>query len=122
MDQNIGLLPVLDFEVFAIDDLKLSYLVVLCLDGVVGGHAHGAHAPEVLHRVKALGSLDPPGSPHSGAPDTKQQVRQPGVLLLLDVGDVAHDDVDQGVLHQAEEHEHRAAGHEHVNGLENGLV
>ena len=46
------------------------------------------------------------------------QVAYPHGLLLLDVGDVAHDDVDEGVLHQREEHEHGAAGHEHVDGLE----
>ena len=42
------------------------------------------------------------------------------VLLLLDVRDVSHDDVDEGVLHQREEHEHRAARHEHIDGLHSG--
>ena len=47
----------------------------------------------------------------------EDEVRDPHRLFLLDVGDVSHDDVDQGVLHQAEKHEHCAPGHEHVDGL-----
>ena len=37
---------------------------------------------------------------------------------LTNVCDVPHDDVDEGVLHEGEEHEDRAPGHEHVNGLQ----
>ena len=41
-----------------------------------------------------------------------------GVLVLpLDVADVPHHHVDKGVLNQTEEHEKRAGGHKHVNGL-----
>ncbi len=36
---------------------------------------------------------------------------------LFAVDDVAHEDVDQGVLHQREKDEDGAAGHEHVNSL-----
>ena len=56
--------------------------------------------------------------PHRFCNNIVHQVAYPHGLLLLDVGDVAHDDVDEGVLHQREEHEHGAAGHEHIDGLE----
>ena len=52
------------------------------------------------------------------SPGTEDEVGDAHRLFLLDVGDVPHHDVDEGVLHQREEHEHRAAGHEHVDGLE----
>lgn len=38
-----------------------------------------------------------------------------GALLAVD--DVAHENVDQRVLHQGEEDKHRAAGHEYVDSL-----
>ena len=42
-----------------------------------------------------------------------------GILVLpLDVTDVPHHHVDDGVLNQAEEHEQGAGRHEHVNGLD----
>ena len=80
-----------------------------------------------LHRLKAfLWLLWDPCCPRHARPRPRphpqQQVGQAAVLLLLDVRDVAHDDVDQGVLHQREEHEHRAAGHEHINGLHSGIT
>jgi hypothetical protein len=40
-------------------------------------------------------------------------------LVLTNVGNVPHDNVDKSVLHEGEEHEHRAPGHEHVDGLDN---
>jgi hypothetical protein len=40
-------------------------------------------------------------------------------VVLTNVGNVAHDNVYESVLHEGEEHEHRAPGHEHVYGLEN---
>ena len=43
-------------------------------------------------------------------------------FLFLNVSDVAHHNVDQGILHQAEEHENRTPRHEHVNGLEKILA
>ena len=39
-------------------------------------------------------------------------------VLPLDVTDVTHHDIDDGVLNQAEEHEQGTGGHEHVNRLE----
>ena len=39
--------------------------------------------------------------------------------LLCCVPDVAHHDVDKGVLDEAEEHEEGAGGHEHVYRLQN---
>ncbi len=36
---------------------------------------------------------------------------------LTNVSNVAHDDVDEGVLHEGEEHEHCAAWHEDVYSL-----
>ena len=101
-----------------------AHLVILVVRDLVchARHARQPHAAHVLHRLKALLVLDPPGHAHGRAPDPQQQVRQPRVLLLLDVGDVAHDDVDQGVLHQREEDEHRAPGHEHIDCLDKLLL
>ena len=39
------------------------------------------------------------------------------LVLPLDVGDVAHHDVDEGVLDQTQEHENCAATHKYVDGL-----
>jgi hypothetical protein len=36
----------------------------------------------------------------------------------MSLPDVAHHDVDEGVLYEAQEHEEGAGGHEHVNGLD----
>jgi len=36
----------------------------------------------------------------------------------MSLPDVAHHDVDEGVLYEAEEHEEGAGGHEHVYGLD----
>ncbi len=35
--------------------------------------------------------------------------------------DVAHHDVDEGVLYEAQEHEEGAGGHEHVYGLDTAV-
>jgi len=35
----------------------------------------------------------------------------------MNLPDVAHHDVDEGVLYEAQEHEEGAGGHEHVYGL-----
>jgi hypothetical protein len=40
-------------------------------------------------------------------------------VVLTNVGNVPHDNVDESVLHEGEEHKHRAPRHEHVDGLEN---
>ncbi len=36
----------------------------------------------------------------------------------MSLPDVAHHDIDEGVLYEAEEHEEGAGGHEHVYGLD----
>ncbi len=36
----------------------------------------------------------------------------------MSLPDVAHHDVDEGVLYEAQEHEEGAGGHEHVYGLD----
>ncbi len=38
--------------------------------------------------------------------------------FTLPLPDVAHHDVDKGVLYEAQEHEEGAGGHEHVYGLD----
>ena len=46
-----------------------------------------------------------------------------GILVLsLDVADVPHHHVDDGVLYQAEEHKQGAGGHKHVNGLNTNII
>ena len=42
--------------------------------------------------------------------------------LLCCFPDVAHHDVDEGVLDEAEEHEEGAGGHEHVYRLQNNNI
>ena len=73
---------------------------------------------QLLQSLKTLLLLQTAGYAQPGGPHAQQQVGQAGALLLLDVSDVPHDDVDQGVLHQGQEHEHRAARHEHVYSLQ----
>ena len=43
-------------------------------------------------------------------------------VLPLDVTDVTHHNIDDGVLNQAEEHEQGTGGHEHVNGLNTNII
>ena len=63
-----------------------------CLPGQLAV-AHLYHVPDVGHRARVL-------------------------VLPLDVADVAHHHVHDGVLNQAEEDEQGARGHEHVDRLE----
>ena len=73
---------------------------------------------QLLQSLKTLLLLQTAGYAQPGGPHAQQQVGQAGVLLLLDVGNVAHHDVDQGVLHQGEKDEDRAARHEDIDSLE----
>ena len=72
---------------------------------------------KVLHGLKAFLLFDSPRHTQAGRPHSQQQVGQAGAFLLLDVGNVAHHDVDQGVLHQGEKDEDRAARHEDIDSL-----
>ena len=75
-----------------------------------------SHAPQVLHGLKALFGFDtaPLYALQPRGSDTQQQVGQARVLLLLNVSNVAHHYVDQGVLHQRQEHKHCTPRHEHI--------
>ena len=77
---------------------------------------------KVLHGLKAFLLFDAARHSQARGPHPQQQVGQAGALLLLDVGNVAHHDVDQGVLHQGEKDEDRAAGHEDIDSLERGEI
>ena len=79
-------------------------------------------ASEVLHGLKAFLLFDAASHTQAWGSHTQQQVGQPGALLLLDVGNVAHHDVDEGVLHQGEKDEDRAARHEDIDSLERGEI
>ena len=77
---------------------------------------------QLLQSLKTLLLLQTASYAQPGGPHAQQQVGQAGALLLLNVGDVAHHDVDQGVLHQGEKDEDRAARHEDIDSLEWGEI
>ena len=77
---------------------------------------------QLLQSLKALLLLQTASYAQPGGPHAQQQVGQAGALLLLYVSDVPHDDVDQGVLHQGEKDEDRAARHENIDGLEREVI
>ena len=96
-------------------DYKYSYLRVCLVFLLLVGC-------QVLHGLKAFLLFDAARHTQARRPHAQQQVGQAGVLLLLDVGNVAHHDVDQGVLHQGEKDEDRAARHEDIDSLERGEI
>ena len=77
---------------------------------------------ELLHGLKAFLLFDAARHTQAWSSHTQQQVGQTGAFLLLDVGNVAHHDVHQGVLHQGEKDEDRAARHEDIDSLEWGEI
>ena len=56
--------------------------------------------------------------PNGEASRAQDQVTDAHRLLLLDVGNVAHHDVHERVLHQGQKDEHSAPRHKYVNGLQ----
>ena len=77
---------------------------------------------QLLQSLKTLLLLQTASYAQPGGPHAQQEVGQAGALLLLDVGNVAHHDVDEGVLHQGEKDEDRAARHEDIDSLERGEI
>ena len=73
---------------------------------------------QVLHGLKAFLLFDAPSHTQAWRLHSQQHAGQAGALLLLNVGNVAHHDVDQRVLHQGEKDEDRAARHEDIDCLE----
>ena len=73
---------------------------------------------EVLHGLKAFLLFNSPSHTQAWRLHSQQHAGQAGALLLLNVGNVAHHDVDQRVLHQGEKDEDRAARHEDIDSLD----